>query len=124
MNMNMRWDLNPKDFMPEVENSLKKMTNELAEAVFDGVVERSPVDTGSFRASWTIGVNEPDMSEVTGGASGSPLGAPTYKRPNFSKFDQIHIFNGKKYAYSLEHGHSGQAPLGIVEVTIASLRPR
>lgn len=121
MGKHMFWTVNPNDYMKNVQISVERKTEELGEEVFDGVVERSPVETGSFRASWNASLNIPDETVVDGGSADSPLIAPKYPKLKVKPGDKIIINNSTVYGPELENGHSDQAPLGMVAVTIASL---
>lgn len=98
---------------------------------YTGVLLRSPVDTGRFRASWRIGVNEADTSvspprKRRSAKQGAPPtageGGRAGAKIDEAKFgDTIIISNNLPYARPLELGHSGQAPQGIVGPTFDDL---
>jgi len=70
---------------------------------------------GRFRANWQITVGTPATGEVSGVAiPNATLGA-------VPPFTTIWITNNVPYADRLENGWSGQAPLGIVSVSIAEI---
>ena len=93
--------------------------------IFNGVVTRSPVLTGSFRASWNVSFDTPVYAKITSKNTVTPLPAPTFVWPSGYQLGQsVHITNGQPYAQRLEYGWSSQAPLGIVRVTLASIRFR
>jgi hypothetical protein len=70
---------------------------------------------GRFRANWQITIGTPATGEVSGVAVPAPtLGA-------VPAFTTIWITNNVPYADRLENGWSGQAPLGIVSVSIAEI---
>ena len=109
--------------MNDVKISLKNRAIELASSVFEGVVDRSPVYTGNFRASWRLSHSSEDLSVTTGGSSASPLPAPkTPKLVNAPDFPVIYVTNATPYSIRLEYGWSKQAPSGIIRTTIDSLR--
>ena len=92
-------------------------------AIFDGVVKRSPVYTGSFRASWLVSFGTPSYNEVNGTNSLIPLAPPTFVWPdNYRLGQSIYVTNGQPYAQRLEYGWSQQAPQGVIRVTLASVR--
>lgn len=121
MNKHMFWTVDPLKFMKDIDTSVARKTLEVSEEIFDGVVEKSPVDTGNFRASWNVSVNVADVNTVTGGVSASPLGPPKFPKLSLDKGDVVIINNSTHYGPALENGHSDQAPLGMVAVTLASL---
>ena len=90
-------------------------------SVFQSVIQKSPVDTGRFRANWNISVGNPDLStseatDKTGSASIGKVasGIAQYKLADGSIF----LTNNLPYAMRLEDGYSGQAPNGMVRLSI------
>jgi hypothetical protein len=100
---------------------IKKATFEL----FRSVIEKSPVDTGRFRANWNVAVGSPDLS-TNKETDDSPRGEPSVQNMQKvvlnSKFIDQSIFltNSLPYANRLEEGWSEQqAPNGMVRISIA-----
>lgn len=99
----------------------------LAAQGFIAVTLKSPVDKGRFRWGWhaTVGASSdwnppeseddtyPDSSAVISAGLGVINAAPPYSL--------IIIQNNVEYAEDLEGGHSGQAPQGVLAVTVAEL---
>ena len=97
----------------DLETVARKSTLDL----FTKVVQRSPVDTGRFKANWnasygsqnvtfTSSVDQSRALREAEKALTLPLGGVTY------------LANGLPYAYELEKGTgSKQAPRGMVQVT-------
>lgn len=121
MTAHMYWNVDPSKFMSKVDVSITRKTLEVSEEIFDGVVEKSPVRTGSFRASWNVTVNQADESIVRGGSPEYPLRAPVFPKLSIKPGDKIIINNSTVYGPKLENGYSDQAPLGMVSVTLVSL---
>lgn len=121
MTAHMYWNVDPSKFMSKVDVSITRKTLEVSEEIFDGVVEKSPVRTGSFRASWNVTVNQADESIVIGGSPEYPLRASVFPKLSIKPGDKIIINNSTVYGPKLENGYSDQAPLGMVSVTLASL---
>ena len=121
--MQSTWSLDPRDFLNDVKISLKNHAVELASAVFEGVVDRSPIYTGNFRASWRLSHTSEDLTTTTGGDPKSPLAAPkTPRLSNVPDFPVLFVTNATPYSIRLEYGWSKQAPNGIIRTTIDSLR--
>lgn len=103
----------------------------LAFDAFDGLLRRSPVDTGRFRASWRLGINktiESVSEERTRASKKGGKGASTnveageqIKAFNAKFGDTVHITNNLPYAQPLEEGSSTQAPAGVLEITFFEL---
>lgn len=124
-------------FLSDLQEELDKKTR----LIFDGVVERSPVREGSFRANWRITKHRPSVAKFKrSGTVESPTPAPKMLNLKFAspgktkvytsklfgtssmpKLPKIFISNNSPYAELLENGSSKQAPNGIVAVTMASL---
>lgn len=99
---------------------IKKATFEL----FRSVIEKSPVDTGRFRANWNVAIGTPDLStseETDNSARGEPSVQNMQNVVLNSKFMDQSIFltNSLPYALRLEEGWSQtQAPNGMVRLSI------
>ena len=90
--------------------------------------EISPVDTGRFRASWGISHFEiPDEKGEPPSETGEPNSVPLSAQRKRIHVDFRHayslwyIYNNLPYAQPLEDGHSGQAPSGILDLTLATV---
>lgn len=116
-----KWSVDPRQFLTTVNDSVARKTEELAEKIFDGVVDRSPVSSGGFRASWSAMKGSPTFQYVIGGSPGNPLPRPSYPKIRVKAGEAIHITNGSPQGGRLENGHSSQAPNGMVALTLASL---
>lgn len=87
--------------MEKLKGSQKKKITEFKKLCFEAlrrIMVRTPVDTGTARASWTLRFDE-ESAEVVKAA----------------------IVNSTHYAIYLEYGHSKQAPKGMVRITLAEL---
>ena len=125
-------------FLADLQDKLIEKTNQ----IYNGVVERSPVREGSFRANWKITQHRPSKAKFKrSGSITSPTPAPTprklklspagkikvfisklYGSSSMPKLPKIFISNNAPYAELLENGSSKQAPNGIIATTIASLK--
>ena len=86
--------------------------------------ERSPVDTGRFRANWNYGLGAPDLSVSM---ATDPTGAKTVGRivaeiPTDAAGKVHFLSNSLPYAQRLENGWSRQAPAGIVSRTVVEFQ--
>lgn len=81
---------------------------------------RTPVDTGRTFSNWQIGIaGRPLTSEPR---FKDPIGVALRKLDRMKRLKDIFINNATPYFVYLEEGRSGQAPSGIVEVTLEELR--
>lgn len=84
------------------------------------LIDKSPVDTGRFRANWQYSINARARGVVAGNWT-SENRAPKPDTPNVSAAGMgkvIWITNNTAYANRLETGYSKQAPLGMVGITV------
>lgn len=104
------------------------------------LTKRSPVDTGRFRASWTVAVTNPDISvkpppTKAKRKSKTRRRASEFPAPNINEADSklkaelvpyqiVYLNNSLPYSELLEQGSSAQAPQGVVATTVAFIASR
>jgi hypothetical protein len=81
---------------------------------------KSPVDTGRFRASWTLAVGQPDPS-VAAAAQAGNVATPEPRIPAITVGATYYHANSLPYARRIEYGWSKQAPSGVVRLTAAEV---
>lgn len=87
-----------------------------------GLLLKSPVDTGRFRGNWRVGINVVHDSEIDRNAKQGGL-ADEQATIATAKFgDTINITNNLPYAKRLEDGWSQQAPNGVLSLTFQELK--
>lgn len=84
---------------------------------------RSPVDTGRFRASWTIAALQPSTAVAPAAGGGQTVTADP-SIPAVTIGSVVYITNSLPYARRLEYGWSQQAPNGMVRLTAAEMPAR
>ncbi|HHT7871389.1 HK97 gp10 family phage protein [Pasteurella multocida] len=112
-------------FREKFKNNSNLLYRKLGMDVYERVKEKTPIDTGQLRASWTVGINHMP-SNYNGDVSLLNL-------VNFG--DTIIIATDKAYAPMLEYGlypkpggpktengFSTQAPQGMVRITIQEMQ--
>ncbi len=89
--------------------------------VASSLIRKSPVDTGRFRANWITSILAPSSSttESTDTSGQNAMAAATKQILSAKLGQTIWISNNLPYAQRLEHGHSQQAPAGMVRITVA-----
>lgn len=107
-------------FARKVQLAPARVAKRVAFDLFRRIVEKTPVDTGRARASWTISVNQADRTVA-------PAGQARYPKPkigmlNVQPGDTIWISNNLPYITRLEDGHSQQAPAGMVKLSIEEVK--
>lgn len=119
--MSFRDDINK--FKDQIKDDVVARVEYLALYVFRGLISKSPVDTGRFRASWTIAEGVPVVNNVTtGGTPENPLPPPEQPTSlSLPLFPVVFINNSLPYGERLENGYSKQAPAGMVGLTLAEV---
>ena len=89
----------------------EKVVRKIALDMHSRIVERSPVDTGRFRAnnSVSIGGNP--------GTTTTDTGIPNPNVDGFQIGQVVFLYNNLEYAMKLEMGHSKQAPSGVYRLS-------
>ena len=111
-----RYSFKVRKWAKAAQLSAEQATRAATLEMFTGVVRKSPVDTGRFRANWQIdqrGFNyekfdpsgQEKIVEITEKVMASEVGGV------------ISLINNLPYAERLEFGHSKQAPEGMVRLT-------
>lgn len=93
--------------------------------VFSNVIHMSPVDTGRFRGNWLPAIGSAPTGTVeTLDPSGNIVIAKVQGVVGEIKAgDVIYMVNNLPYAKRLEEGYSGQAPAGMVALTVQRFQP-
>lgn len=86
--------------------------------IWNGVTQKTPVDTGRARAGWAIIEGTPDAPVPPEGQYGPP---PPAKIEVVDGKRVVYVINAVEYVNWLEEGSSQQAPAGMVRVTLAEL---
>lgn len=117
--MTINWVTNKPSFsfIPKVRKRASEKALEIAKAVWQGAVDRTPVRSGELRASWNLSKGSPDFSTVglASGASrnsGVPLPSPTMPNLKASALSSARYFvsNGKEYVIPVEFGSTTVIP--------------
>lgn len=133
----------------EEMGGVKKAVVYVATEAVDKVIRRSPVGNpdlwranqgktrgdpgwqgkgyvgGHFRANWVMSIGSQNLTEIgTVDASGETAIAAAYSILSAypeGEWPVIYLQNNLPYAEALEHGHSSQAPTGMVGLTTIEL---
>jgi len=112
-------------WVEKAKGNVDKVLRETVVLASQQIVQRSPVDTGRFRANWQFSVGAPDL---TTSERVDPSGSLTIARilgqvAGIKAGPTVYLTNSLPYAYRLEYeGWSDQAPNGMVRVTLAGLQ--
>ena len=110
-------------FAKENPAIFRVVRNKVALQGLSGVVLKTPVDTGRARGNWQVTTGNPATGELDttdkGGNGTMSNGNGTIA--SAEPFDVVYIANNLPYIERLEHGHSQQAPQGMLELTFQEL---
>lgn len=123
--------MSAREFSLQLRREWEQKKEDLAEIVqvvaIEGlkrIVLKSPVDTGRFRGNWLVSVGTTDMTatEKTDKNGGATITAGANEVAAYPvTLPPVFIQNNLPYADRLEDGYSGQAPHGVVALTLAEL---
>ena len=108
-------------FKKRIEKSKDKtelFVKKLAVEIDARLVAKSPVDTGRFKANWVVGngyVNSETFERVVAPSNATAINAINVNGQT------IYMTNSLPYAKRLEMGYSGQAPAGMVGITLVEV---
>ena len=111
------------------KGNIDRAIHKVALDVFQGVVKKSPVDTGRFRGNWTVSIGSYSaqaLDRTDKRRLGSLPGHESALRADaaltaFKAGAPIYITNSLPYADRLENGWSQQAPTGMVRLTLMEI---
>ena len=110
------------EFIEKAKGAPKQVVRKFGLDMFSQVVERSPVDTGRFKANWNVAFDRVDTftTPSTDKAGGKTKERIRVMLNGWEVGQSIFFTNSLPYAIPLEYGHSKkQAPLGMVRITVA-----
>lgn len=117
---------NLNKFADDLEIKIEKFVRWTALAALRGVTEKSPVNTGRFKGSWNVAKGSPNLRVLSPGPASVPKRGSRsgVKSLSVSEYPYVkrYVTNNLDYGPSLEDGHSGQAPNGMVALTLVELQ--
>ena len=117
----MSWTgVSPTQWATKTERKMDLAVRKIALELFSRVILKSPVDTGRFRANWQVSIGSvPDGTlELTDASGTATISKATARTAGVKAGDVIFLVNNLPYAQRLEDGYSGQAPAGMVGLTV------
>lgn len=111
-----------------VGNAANKFGRAVMLEAMGRIMDRTPVDRGTARANWNVSTGAPDLTTDKAATSES---VAAKKATNANRIATLRLFdgdtgyiaNGLPYIGRLEDGYSGQAPSGMVKLTVNELQP-
>ncbi|WP_327858641.1 hypothetical protein [Acinetobacter guillouiae] len=124
----MSWHgLRPSQFTLQVLRDGSELQRKITAAMLQGVVLKSPVDTGTFRGNHRVSIGSVDYTkdfQKIDKSGTTAIADGMAKVLSIQIGMRVFISNNLPYAVALENGHSGQAPLGIYSITFQSVTSR
>ena len=120
-----QFDKEVRQFAKDVpDKHLVPLHKKLHFEALNGIIYRTPVDTGRARGNWQTTIGSPAEDEVDGVDTD---GAATVERgmsalAGLGPFTVSYIANNLAYILPLEEGHSSQHPAGMVAVTVEEMK--
>ena len=115
------------DFVVLAEGDISKIIRKTVIDIFGKIVERSPVDTGLYKSSHGLSVEEPNLDSLRKVAQKVKLTPEEIQMMNAEQIaafdwtiddDAIYFYNPVEYAKFLENGSSGRAPSGVYAISL------
>lgn len=101
-----------KSLVPRYQGRMESVLRGAAIKLGQNIVRRTPVRTGTLRASWTAALNRPGAPN----AGGSIIAIAA----NLELGDDFFFINSQPYGPRIEYeGWSDQAPAGMLRVSVA-----
>lgn len=96
----------------DVQTAARKVTFDL----FRNIIITSPVDTGRFRANWNVSYGNTD--NTVDNSTNPTRALAALEKIKVGPIGVWYLCNALPYAQVLEDGSSGQAPNGMVRITV------
>lgn len=116
----MSWSIPLDQLAQKTGLKLDTVARKVTLDLFTSVVQKSPVDTGRFKANWNVGTT-PNLSFTASTNAGRGL-TEAQKAIGIPAGGVVYLSNGLPYARRLEYGWSGQAPAGMVRLSVREFR--
>lgn len=119
------WSRPLSGFAREIEGQLSKQGAEMVLFALQQLIMHSPVDSGAYRGSHFVTVDDVDLSRVPSFAPDESMReAERILAANPSPFKLVTIQTNIAYGEVLERGSSQQAPHGVYAIAANNTRER
>ncbi|MGP9796195.1 hypothetical protein ACT3UJ_02370 [Halomonas sp. 86] len=127
------WSTPLSAFIPQVENELVKLRNQIVAEALQILQFGSPVDQGTYRHNHRISIGDRDMTFELVAGSTAPKGnldQQAYDREirklltENAPFTIVYLQNNLPYAVRIEDGHSDQAGDGVYRTAASAIRSK
>ncbi|WP_018229677.1 HK97 gp10 family phage protein [Methyloversatilis universalis] len=113
-------------FVEKTNGNIERAARQAVVLAAQGLIMRTPVDTGRARANWVFGAGAINYEVVetrtdrSGGATQGAIAAAVMT-VRIASVPYLYVSNSLPYVQRLEDGWSQQAPAGMVKATLAEL---
>jgi hypothetical protein len=107
-------------FAAKTERKMDLAVQKIAFELFSRVILKTPVDSGRARGNWQVAIGSvPDgVLEIEDKTGSATISAAAATASGLRAGDVIYLVNNLPYIQRLEDGYSGQAPAGMVGLTV------
>lgn len=117
-----KWAKPPSNFVGSYKGKLLAIQHEVLIRLFTLIIDRSPVDTGTFKSSWVVGIGTVSKPENIADVTGAPAYARLQVVKNSKLGDVVQFVNHQPYGILLEYySWSKKAPNGMVRISLRQL---
>jgi len=116
--------LDLQKFIDKAKAAPRDVVRKIGIDIATSLINKSPVDTGRFKANWNVsfGYVDPLTTPSTDKGGGRTRERIRIQLNGWQGGDTIYLTNSLPYAIPLEYGHSKQAPLGMVRLTVTEFQ--
>lgn len=113
-------------FVEKANGNIERAARQAVVLAAQGLIARTPVDTGQARGNWVFGAGAINYEVVdtrtdrTGSATQGAIAAAVMT-VRIASVPYLYVTNSLPYIQRLEDGWSQQAPAGMVKATLAEL---
>lgn len=107
----------------DVPEAIMAATKAISMHVLNGVVMKTPVDTGRARGNWIVSLESPVSGTVDKNdkAGSQMIAEGTGIIGSMTEPKTVFVQNNLPYIERLENGYSKQSPAGMVAITVAEI---
>ncbi len=107
-------------FADKTEERMNLAVRKIALELFSRVILKTPADTGRARANWQVAIGSVPAGtlELEDKPGTATISAADAAASGLRAGDVIYLANNLPYIQRLEDGYSGQAPAGMVGLTV------
>jgi len=113
-----------RDFATSIPDRLTTLQKKIVLEALRRLVQKTPVDTGRARGNWQVTIGRPASGQLdpTDADGAATIAKGRAAMAGLKDDHVVWISNNVDYIEDLEHGHSRQAPHGMLAVTVQELR--